>query len=112
MNLFNKKPLDNNHMISIPSICIPRINKNIRISQIINTFEKILGPNCIKNIEFKNLNNYNNKVFIYFLSIEKRENALFIMNRLNKNEDFKIVSNNEIWKCYKYIPKNKYRKLN
>lgn len=99
-------------MISIPSICIPRINKNIRPGEIINTFENILGVNCIKNIECKNLNNYNNKVFIYFQTIEKKENALFIINRFNKNEDFKIVSKNEIWKCYKYIPKKKYRKLN
>jgi len=109
MNLFNDKSIDDNQMISIPNICIPRLNKNIRTRDIVNTFEKILGANCIKNIECKNLNNHNNKIFIYFQKIEKKENASFIINRFNKNEDFKIVSNNEIWKCYKYIPKKKYR---
>ena len=98
-------------MISIPNICIPRLDKNIGLGKIRNTFEKILGPRCIKNIEFKNMNNHNNKVFIYFQIIEKKEHAYFIIDRFNNNEDFKIVFNNEIWKCYKYIPK-KYRKLN
>lgn len=98
-------------MISIPNICIPRVNKNIGLVEIRNTFEKILGPKCIRNIEFKHMNNYNNKVFIYFQTIEKKENVSFIIDRFNKNENFKIVFNSEIWKCYKYIPK-KYRNLN
>ena len=58
-------------MISIPNICIPRVNKNIGLVEIRNTFEKILGPKCIRNIEFKHMNNYNNKVFIYFQTTEK-----------------------------------------
>ena len=57
-------------MISIPNICIPRVNKNIGLVEIRNTFEKILGPKCIRNIEFKHMNYYNNKVFIYFQTIE------------------------------------------
>ena len=90
-------------MSLIPSICIPRISIDIDEKQIRDIFEKILHKNCIKNISLiLNKNKENKRVFIDFNLCDDCPNKKVILNRLNSNNDFKIVYNKrDIWICYK-----------
>lgn len=90
-------------MSLIPSICIPRISIDIDEIQITEIFEKILNKNCIKNINLiLNKNKGNKRVLIDFNLCDDCPNKEVIINRLNSNNDFKIVYNKrDIWICYK-----------
>jgi len=85
-------------MSSLPSICIPKVG-TINKMELTKIFEKILGDNSINKIDFM-FKNHNLKAFVYFNNQKNIINS-WIFERFDKNQDIKIVFNNQIIKCYK-----------
>tara|TARA_B100000035_G_scaffold61950_2_gene50086 strand:- start:7053 stop:7316 length:264 start_codon:yes stop_codon:yes gene_type:complete len=80
------------------SICIPKMNRNTKKSQIKQIFN-YHNFGTIKNIDLILLGK-NKRAFIHYSSWNNNEKSIKVKNILEKGKDFKIMYNMPwFWKC-------------
>jgi len=80
------------------SICIPKLNRNIKKSLITDIFN-FHNFGTIKNVELILLGK-NKRAFIHYSSWNNNEKSLRVKEILEKGEDFKIMYDTPwFWKC-------------
>jgi hypothetical protein len=89
---------------SYPSICIPRVFKEITKNDIYETFSRILGHNVIERIDLVSKNkdeeNGYNRVFVHVFAWPEEGNVANIRERLINNQPVNIVYKEPwFWKC-------------
>ena len=84
-----------------PSICIPRVFKNITIPFIVNIFQKQLKLGLIKKVSsVNNTDNNFKKIFIHFDFWYDNESVNSIKQKIINGIIIKIVYDNPwFWKC-------------
>ena len=86
------------------TICIPRINKDIKKEKIQTVFEQYTFGDLYKIVILEN--NYFNKVFIHYNSLYNNKNTQLILKMLDENTYFNIIYETPwFWKCYKFYDK-------
>lgn len=100
--------------LTLPSICIPRVFANITRKDVVDTFEKVLGRNCIERIDMiyqrDKLDGYQ-RVFVHFKNIDTSSNYVIMSKRLKEGKHVNVVySEPWFWKCsVSRVPKpNRY----
>tara|TARA_Y100000389_G_C17428726_1_gene501191 strand:- start:679 stop:1089 length:411 start_codon:yes stop_codon:yes gene_type:complete len=92
-------------VITEPSICIPRTLNNVTRQEVKNVFEQLIGAGSIDRVDIvKNREQESQfcRIFIHFRYWPNSETATSIRNRLNEDEELKIVYNEPwFWKCVK-----------
>lgn len=97
---------------SYPTICIPKINSNIKKRDIQNVFKKF-DFGLINNIDIICINGFY-KAFIH-LKWNLRETSKKARKLLLENNNFKIIYNEQTgfyWKCQASISKKNLPKIN
>lgn len=89
---------------SYPSICIPRVFKEITKEDVYNTFSRILGENVIERIDLVSRNKDQedgyNRVFVHVVSWPEQGKAAVIRQRLIDNLPVNVVYKEPwFWKC-------------
>jgi hypothetical protein len=96
--------------MSEPSVCIPRVFSFITKSEIIKTFENLLGKSCVERVDIVSSSKYSssrdtatpefNKVFVHFKYWPDNEKSQKIRKQLLDNKTIKLVYNEPwFWKC-------------
>jgi len=90
------------NLMNNPSICIPRLNKNIDKWNIDEIFKKLNIGKIDKIDLLFNSKTQSKKAFIHFKYWYNNEKNNRIKNILNENKHFNIVYEfPDFWKCYK-----------
>ena len=102
-NILNTTPLKLSKVVC-PSICIPRVFKNITIPFIVDIFQKQLKFGLIKKVNsVNNTDNNFKKIFIDFEFWYDNESVDSIKQKLIDGIIIKIVYDNPwFWKCALY----------
>lgn len=89
--------------MSSPSICIPRVFKDITKEDVHETFSRILGKDTIERIDLVSRSNQHdgyNRVFVHLVKWPDQGVAATIRERLINNKPVNVVYKEPwFWKC-------------
>lgn len=87
------------------TICIPRVNCDIKKQQIKEVFQRYNFGDLHKIVILEN--KHFNKVFIHYKALYNNEKTQQILKILDEHNYFNIIYDNPwFWKCYKFHDKS------